>query len=133
MPRREFDLPGVDVEFLDIHHPNWETIRNAGVNWLLIDQFTVPAGYAVNSTLVALRIESGYPDTQIDMAYFSPPLRRQDGKVIPATESTEAIDGKTFQRWSRHRTAQNPWRPGLDDVSTHIAQVQHWLQREFEK
>ena len=67
------------------------------------------------------------------MAYFHPALRRQDGKGIPATESTENVDNKTFQRWSRHRTGENPWRPGVDDVSTHLAQVKHWLVREFQK
>ena len=30
------------------------------------------------------------------MAYFHPALRRQDGKGIPATESTENVDNKTF-------------------------------------
>lgn len=133
MARREFELPPCDVEFLDSQHPDWESIRNGLANWLLVGQFVLPAGYSVVTTQVALRIEPGYPDTQIDMAYFYPPLRRQDGKSIPATESTEMIDGKTFQRWSRHRTAANPWRPGIDDVSTHLVQVQHWLAREFPK
>ena len=133
MPRREFDLPPVDVEYLDIHHPNWETIRQPNSNWLLIDGFPVPTGYSIETTTVALRIEPGYPDTQIDMSYFCPALQRRDGKVIPATESMESLDGKSFQRWSRHRTEQNPWRPGIDDVSTHLAQVQHWFQREFER
>jgi hypothetical protein len=133
MPRREFALPPGDMEYLESQHPGWEAIKNGSANWLIISQFTLPAGYTVATTQVALRIEPGYPDTQIDMAYFHPVLRRQDGKAIPATESTEAIDGKTFQRWSRHRTSENPWRPGIDDVSAHLAQVQHWFVREFQK
>lgn len=131
MPRREIELAPGDVDFLDSHYPDWEGIRNGGANWLLVGQFALPAGYTIASTQVALRIEPGYPDTQIDMAYFHPALRRRDGKSIPATESTETIDGKAFQRWSRHRSAANPWRPGIDDVSTHLAQVHHWLTREF--
>lgn len=133
MPRREFSLPPADVEYLDTQHAGWEAIKNGTVNWLIIGQFTVPSGYTVAATQVALRLEPSYPDTQLDMAYFHPALRRQDGKAIAATESTENIDSKTFQRWSRHRTAENPWRPGVDDVSTHLAQVQHWLVREFQK
>jgi hypothetical protein len=131
MARREFELPPGDVEFLDSQCPGWEGIRSGSANWLLVGQLVLPAGYRVATAQVALRIEPGYPDTQIDMAYFFPPLQRQDGKSIPATESTETIDGRTFQRWSRHRTAANPWRPGIDDISTHLAQVQHWLIREF--
>ncbi len=133
MPRREFALPPSEVESLDTRHPGWEAIRNGSVNWLIVSEFRLPVGYTAATAQVALRIEPGYPDTQIDMAYFFPPLRRQDGKTIPATESTETIDGKTFQRWSRHRTGENPWRPGVDDVSTHLAQMNHWLAREIQK
>ena len=133
MPRRDFNLPPDDVVFLDLHHPGWEAFRDGTTNWLLIGQFVVPAGYTISATTVALRIEPAYPDTQIDMAYFFPALCREDGKPIPAIGSTEAVDGKTFQRWSRHRTGENPWRPGIDDVSTHLAQVQHWFLREFSK
>lgn len=133
MLRREFALPSCDVEYLDSTHSNWEAIKIGSVNWLIISQFTVPGGYTIVATQVALRIEPVYPDTQIDMAYFYPALRREDGRAIPATESTETIDGKLFQRWSRHRTAENPWRPGVDDVSTHLAQVKNWLTREFQR
>ena len=133
MQRREFALPPSDVEYLDSRYSDWDAIKIGSANWLIISQFAVPGGYTVATTQVALRIEPGYPDTQIDMAYFHPALRRQDGKSIPASESTETIDGKAFQRWSRHRTSENPWRPGIDDVSTHLVQVQHWFAREIHK
>jgi hypothetical protein len=42
-----------------------------------------------------------------------------------------AFANKRYQQWSRHRTAQNPWRPGLDNVCTHLLQVNNWLEREF--
>ncbi len=121
------------MAFLDLLHPVWADFRDGTTKGMLLGQFVVPTGYTVNATLVALRIEPAYPDTQIDMAYFFPALCRQDEKPIPATGTAEVIDGKTFQRWSRHRTAENPWRPGIDDVSTHLAQVQHWFLREFQK
>lgn len=65
------------------------------------------------------------------MAYFSPGLARKDNQPIGATESTQALDGKSFQRWSRHRTNEAPWRPGDDDVATHLVLVANWLEREF--
>jgi hypothetical protein len=67
------------------------------------------------------------------MVYFHPPLARKDGKAIGATQATQALDGKSFQRWSRHRTPAHPWIPGQDDLSTHIALIEEWLSREFEK
>ena len=52
-----------------------------------------------------------YPDAQIDMAYFKPFLARTDGRAIQnLTECV--IQREKWQRWSRHRTQQNPWRMG---------------------
>lgn len=81
---------------------------------------------------MALSIESTYPDTQIDMAYFYPALELVCGRSIGAS-STQTIDGQTFQRWSRHRTEQNKWRPDVDCVATHLVQVTAWLEREVAK
>jgi hypothetical protein len=67
------------------------------------------------------------------MVYFFPALARKDGRVIAAAEAMQPLDGKSFQRWSRHRTAQNPWKIGRDNLGTHIILVEDWLTREFEK
>jgi len=79
-----------------------------------------------------LRIPPSYPDDQIDMVYFYPALALTSGKAIGQL-SPLAFDGKQYQQWSRHRTAQNPWRPNLDNVCTHLLQVNNWLERELRK
>ena len=80
-------------------------------------------------TAIAYRIETGYPDTQLDMVYFLPALQRSDGRGIGAL-STQGISGASWQRWSRHREPGFPWRPGVDDLSAHLLLVDHWLERE---
>ncbi len=80
----------------------------------------------------ALRIEPNYPDTQIDMVYFSPSFTRADNKAIKAV-TAQNFDGKIWQQWSRHRTGKNPWRPGVDDISTHLLLVDYWLKSELNK
>lgn len=130
--RRHFALPEADEEFLNSSGLRWETLLESGVRWLLVHDFPVPPGYNVATVTVALRIETGYPDAQLDMAYFFPALARADGRPIGAL-SSQALDGKTLQRWSRHRTGENPWRPGIDDVSTHLMLVENWFRREFQK
>ena len=65
------------------------------------------------------------------MVFFFPALARKDNQSIGAIQSAQALDGKSFQRWSRHRTATAPWRPGEDDVSSHLVLVDDWLEREF--
>lgn len=131
--RRDIVLPPEDVEFLNSAFPQWETIRNGVTTWLLLPEYLVPDGYDRNSVTACLQLESGYPDTPIDMVYFSPSLSRRDGKAIGATGNSRQIDGRKFQRWSRHRTPANPWRSGVDDIETHMILVKHWLEREFVK
>ena len=127
--RREFILPEEDVEYLDATGLSWETVASNG-NWVVIHNLPVPDGYNVKETSVALRIDAGYPTSQIDMAYFYPHLSRQDGKPIGALAMIN-FDGKHWQRWSRHRTPSNPWRPEVDNIGTHMLLVSHWLEREF--
>jgi len=110
----------------------FELVSDAGVQRVILHQFPVPSGYNVDAVSVYVRIDTGYPDAQIDMAYFYPDLTLASGKQIGAL-AADAFDGKTWQRWSRHRTPANPWRPGIDNLATHFALVDEWLQRETRK
>lgn len=130
--RREFDLPPEDVEYLEAGGLPWETSRQGGM-WLLIHEYPIPPGYTNSQSSAALKIPSGYPDAQIDMVFFYPHLTLRNGRAIAASQAVQKIDGKDWQRWSRHRTSQNPWRCGVDCVATHMQQVDHWLQRELAK
>lgn len=116
------------MDHLNASGYSWETRRDGSTQWFIIRNFPIPDGYNVQQADVALLIESGYPDVQIDMAFFSPPLLRKDGKPINNL-TPRPILGMTWQQWSRHRTPQNPWRPGIDDISTHIELVRYWLEK----
>lgn len=128
--RRQFALPEADETFLESLGLPREAIIENGVRWLLLHDYPVPAGYNHARVMVAIRIETGYPEAQLDMVYFYPALARLDAVAIGAL-SSQPLDGKMFQRWSRHRSGANPWRPGEDDLSTHLALVDDWLEREF--
>ena len=128
--RRQFRLPPEDEAHLDSLGVPWETVVDANVRWLIVHDRPVPAGYTAERVRVALQIPAGYPDVQIDMVYFEPALARRDGGTIGALTS-HPIEGRPWQRWSRHRTPQNPWRLGVDDVAAHLVLVDHWLRREL--
>ncbi len=130
--RRQFQLPEHDIIFLDGLGLPWEAIIDQGMHWVLIYDYPVHNGYNLKNVSVAIKIETGYPRAALDMAYFFPHLNRLDGKAINAT-SVQPIDGKQFQRWSRHRTGQNPWREGIDDLSTHLSLITFWFEQEFIK
>jgi hypothetical protein len=130
--RRQFDLPPEDTEFLNEYGLPWEAIVDGSL-WVLIHEFSMPRGYNHATVTAAIRIETGYPNTELNMVYFFPALARTDGKPIGATEAQQPLDGKSYQRWSRHRTGANPWKIGRDHIGTHVILVEDWLDREFEK
>lgn len=130
--RKMFKLSESDTAFLDSLGLPWEAVTEGGVNRVIINDFPIPKGYNIEKVSLHLRIEAGYPDVQIDMVYFYPDLTRNDNIAI-RTIAAESFDGKVWQRWSRHRTGEAPWRPGLDDISTHMALIREWLNLELLK
>lgn len=129
--RRQVDLLTDDEMFLNKAYPDWETLQVGNTGWILLNEFKLPMGYNLEDATVAFMMPTSYPTTEFDMMYFFPALQRKDGNPIGAL-STQALDGKTFQRWSRHR---NPgeWRSGIDNLETHVLSVQSWLFDEFKK
>lgn len=128
--RREFALPEEDIAYLNSLGLPWETIRQ-GALWLIIYDYSLPAGYQTAGAELALMIPPNYPAAEIDMVYFHPGLRKLAGGEIRAV-SPQTIDGRLFQRWSRHRTP-GEWRPGVDDISTHLVLVDKWLTSELSR
>ncbi len=130
--RQDFKLPAADEEYLEGLGLPWEALKHCESRWLIIHDWKVPAGYNRETVKLALLIPPSYSDGQIDMVNFAPALARNDGKAIGGL-SVHAIGNESFQQWSRHRSQQNPWRIGTDDVASHPALVDEWLRREFEK
>ncbi len=130
--RNQFHLPEADAEYLERFGLSWETVIENGCMRVIVYNFPLPDGYNVKAADLYLRIEGGYPDTQIDMAYFYPALSRVDGVSLKAI-TADSFDGKQWQRWSRHRTSTNPWRSGLDNIETHLIFVGEWLKHELTK
>jgi hypothetical protein len=128
--RRDFALPEQDLDYLNVSGYNWDAVRDGNGMWLIIHSYPVPAGFNNPYVDVALKIEAGYPVAQIDMVYFSPALALLNNKQIRAL-SFQPIEGLNWQRWSRHRTGENPWRVGLDDISSHMQLVTYWMEREL--
>jgi hypothetical protein len=130
--RRDFQLAEEDEAGLLARGRTWEAILENRAMWVILPDYPIPPGFNVAQATAALRIPPSYPDDQIDMVYFHPSLALANGKGI-AQLSALMLDGKTYQQWSRHRTGANPWRPGLDNVSTHLLLVDSWLSKEAGK
>lgn len=128
--RREFQLPAEDLLYLDGLSLEWEAVNDGRAAWLIIHEWRLPDGYTLSEVSLALMIPPNYSDSQIDMVFFRPGLARADGQAIRAL-SSQTIVGTEWQRWSRHRTGANPWRPGEDDIASHLGLVDHWLRCEL--
>ncbi len=122
--RREFPLPEDDEESLNALGIPWETIREGSSQWLLLHEMPFHEGFNHRTGSVAVQIPPSYPTAGLDMAYFFPHLARTDGRPIGQTQCQQLIDGKQWQRWSRHYT----WAPGVHGVSTHIVLIHRWLE-----
>lgn len=128
--RKEFSLPENDTLFLNSLGLKWESVRQNNVNRIIVYEYPVPEGYNEDKIDINLRLEAGYPDQPIDMFYVFPELSKKNGKEIAAM-SNDTFDGRNWQRWSRHRTGTNPWRPGFDDISTHMSLINEILAKEL--
>lgn len=133
MSRRAFRLPEMDEAFLDDLGIAWDTIQEGGVQWLILTAYRLPPGYDQAVVDIAIQISAGYPAAALDMAYLTPPVRRCDGRLINCTDGRSTIDGRVWQMWSRHRTPENPWIHGEDDLASHIHYMDAWLAAEFER
>jgi hypothetical protein len=131
--RFQFAVSNVDAAFVESLGLPYETLHSGSRMWVLIYGLALPTGFQVATANVAVEIAPGYPTSQLDMAWFDPPLRRLDGQVIAQTQVIEQIDGRGWQRWSRHRIGGSVWQPGVDNLESHFAYIQGWLSRESER
>jgi hypothetical protein len=127
--RHQFVVPEEDTEQLDTLGLQWEAIREQNGQWLLLHSFVFPPGFNHANGSVAIQIPANYPVAPIDMAYFHPYLTRADGQPIRQAQVQQPLDGKLWQRWSRHY----PWVPGQHSIATHILLVRHWLNHAVGK
>ncbi|WCT11025.1 multiubiquitin domain-containing protein [Mucilaginibacter jinjuensis] len=130
--KRDFLLPEEDINYLEEKGIAYETVLNGETQWVILRGYGIPAGYNHANPDIAIRIPQNYPIAPLDMFYMYPNLARTDNQAIGAL-SPLTIEGKSYQQWSRHRTAANQWVPGEDNLATHIALMNHSLQQEFNK
>ena len=118
--RRQFELLPDDRQFLEEYGLPWETIVD-GSQWVLVHEFPTHEGYNHPRVTAAVRMETGYPNTELNMVYFSPgapPERRQSHQggrrhaaarrqelpaLVAAPHAAEPVEARPGQsRHARH-------------------------------
>ncbi len=95
---------------------------------LIFPGWPLPTGYVCKSADLLLRLHPGYPDAPPDMWWFDPALQLTDGQQLEATQVTEQHLGRSWQRWSRHLTADQ-WQSGVDGLESYLALISKELAR----
>ena len=127
---RAFALRDEDEDYLSKSDLKLETIVENGRRWAILRDFPLPAGYTFPAADIAIEVPPTYPTAQLDMFYCHPHLARTSGETIPQTQSSQSIEGKSYQRWSRHRSGATTWKPESDSIITHIAIIADAISNE---
>lgn len=127
---RDFALLDIDEMHLNRLGLRWETIVEVSRRWLLLHDYSLPTGYSVMRTKLALEIPPNYPGAQIYGFFAYPPLALSSGRIIESTQLRGVLLGVEFHGWSRNRGAGMPWNPATDNVATQLALVDAALAKE---
>jgi hypothetical protein len=110
------------MSFLEERSLQYELLDDGGMLCVLIKGWRLPEGYTMAVADLLLRLSPGYPDVPPDMWWFEPALIRVDNAEIPATQVTEMVLGRSWQRWSRHLDP-NLWNSGTDGLESYLSLV----------
>jgi hypothetical protein len=121
-------LPQPDLDYLNERGTPHTISIEGNMVCIVLPGFELPSGYDRKQADLLLRLNPGFPDVPPDMWWFDPPVRREDGDSITATDSHEVHVGRTWQRWSRHLNATQ-WKSGIDRLENFIGLIRGELIR----
>lgn len=101
--------------------------EGAGETLAILTGFPLPDGLSPRYVDLLVRVPSLFPAVNPDMFWVAPSAARNDGVAIPATQVTEVIVNRAWQRWSRH-LQPSEWRPECDDLGTYLDIVARCLR-----
>lgn len=121
-------LPPNDAEYLVGREIDHTVTAESNMTCVVLRSFVLPPGLDRPNADLLVRLHPGYPDVPPDMWWFDPPVRRADGRSIPATDAFEQYLGRRWQRWSRHLSGDQ-WRSGIDGLESFLALIRKELSK----
>ena len=119
-------LPEPDAVYLERAGIQHRVFEEGGMLNVELLGFPLPTGLNAHHASVLFRLSPSYPDTPPDMWWIIPHLTAVGGGQIPATEVIETIDGRSWQRWSRHLDP-TAWRSGIDGLESYVRLLRNEL------
>ena len=75
-------LTSDDISFIHSYSGKVDFIKNGQTDWIIFRDFSLPEGYNVKTSDMAIMVPKNYPIGRLDMFYLSPSINRKDGKII---------------------------------------------------
>lgn len=125
-------LPTADVEILNDRslRANAKIVGNE--IHLVISNYPVGTGYDHAETDLLLRLPRQWPDGTPDMFWTAPHLKvAATGAWPTASAKIMSIDGREWQRWSRHY--RDRWRPGVDGLENLLTIVNREMAKDVSR
>lgn len=120
-------LPESDRDYLNQKGYTFKEITEKAKNGLIISDWPLPENkYIQEKSDLLIFLPTGYPDVPIDMFYFYPAILLSGNVYAHATEVFETFNAISWQRWSRHSSAEH-WRSGIDGIHTYLKRVENAL------
>lgn len=121
-------LPDQDMAYLAARWPGYSIAQEGTSVVVILRDYELPAGFAPQRIELCLLLPFGFPETQPDM-FWADPAVTLHGRPPAATEVTQQIAGRSWQRFSRHLAA-GAWRAGMDNLQSWISMIGTILERE---
>ena len=129
--RRDFLLLDEDVHFLNGLKLDWEAVQDANQRVVIIYGFLLPSIFQPEKVGLKIKVPADYTaGAALDMFFTNVRVTRADGHEIPRLTDAGQFDGKQWWQWSRHYPNGTKWRPGIDNLGTHLSFVQYLLDEE---
>ncbi|MFA5841123.1 MAG: E2/UBC family protein [Candidatus Paceibacterota bacterium] len=116
------ELQKEDASYLAEKSYQYELFPENNELHVIIKEFPFPTSlYSPSTAELLIKIPPGYPNTQLDMFWTNPEIKKVDGQAPAASETREQHHGRSWQRWSRHYASG--WRPGIDGLRSFIQSI----------
>lgn len=116
-----------DAQYLELKGYEYSANQESnGSILVVIHDFPLSEAYTPTSCDLLIKLPPAYPNANPDMFWTWPDVKLRSGAWPRSSEVHEVLNGRPWQRWSRHLTA-SAWRPGRDCVRTFLAVVRREL------
>jgi len=120
-------LPERDREYLVNRDLTYREVTESNYKGVVLIGYSLPISlYNQPKADILILLPSGYPDVPTDMFYLFPWVTLvQTGKNPTTADQPFQLEGKSWQRWSRHN---NEWRIGVDGIHTSLLRMETALK-----